>query len=202
MVRDLDALYVNFISGWELTLETARHLRHGFAGPIYADLHSLFLGVARGGVRVPQALDDPTGWFSCFDVVQMNQDEMDRMGPDPMAIAAGALGAGVHLLVVTLGPRGAVYFTCSRSPLPASGSPAATGPIQTARVPSPEVVAEAEADPTGCGDVFGATLFARLLAGAGIEPALRDANSWAARNATCRGATGLLHQVRGGIAVP
>ncbi|HEX5631822.1 MAG TPA: hypothetical protein VFX50_01295, partial [Gemmatimonadales bacterium] len=45
MIRDLDALYVNFISGFEMTLGTAQALRHGFAGPIYADLHSLFLGM-------------------------------------------------------------------------------------------------------------------------------------------------------------
>ena len=41
MVRDLDALYVNFISGFEMELGTAQALRQGFRGPIYADLHSL-----------------------------------------------------------------------------------------------------------------------------------------------------------------
>ena len=202
MVRDLDALYLNFISGFELTLETAHHLRRGFAGPIYADLHSLFLGVAHGGLRVPQPLADPAGWFSCFDLVQVNQDEMDRMGPDPMAVAATALGAGVRVLVVTLGPRGAVYFTRDRAPLNARREVPAFGPIQTARVAAPVVVADLDSDPTGCGDAFGATLFARLLSGAGIEPAIQDANGCAARNATCRGATGLLHHLRGGITVP
>ena len=44
MVRDLDALYVNFISGYEMSLETSQLLRRGFARFIYADLHSLFLG--------------------------------------------------------------------------------------------------------------------------------------------------------------
>ncbi|MBP7621841.1 MAG: hypothetical protein KA745_12790, partial [Gemmatimonadales bacterium] len=36
MVADLDALYVNFISGFECCLFTAQQLRHGFTGPIYA----------------------------------------------------------------------------------------------------------------------------------------------------------------------
>src|SRR6185436_1124825 len=31
----LDALYINFISGWELDLETAQLIRQHFAGPIY-----------------------------------------------------------------------------------------------------------------------------------------------------------------------
>ena len=45
LTRDLDALYVNFISGFECTLETSLQLRRGFSGPIYADLHSLLLAV-------------------------------------------------------------------------------------------------------------------------------------------------------------
>ena len=200
MLHGLDALYVNFISGFELDLETARRIRQGFAGPIYADLHSLFLGVAHGGLRVPQPLADPEGWFSCFDLVQVNEDEMDRLGADPLAVAATALGVGVKLLVVTLGPRGAAYFTRQGSSPFASRAAVAFGPIQTARVPAP-VVSE-DGDPTGCGDAFGATLCARLLAGADVEEGIRDANACAARNVACRGATGLLHHLRGGIAVP
>ena len=41
MVRDLDVLYLNFISGFELELGTVQALRQAYPGPIYADLHSL-----------------------------------------------------------------------------------------------------------------------------------------------------------------
>ena len=199
MVRDLDAIYLNFCSGFELSIEAARALRHGYAGPIYADLHSLFLGVARHGLRVPQNLADPPGWFSCFDVVQVNEDEMLRLGADPMAVAATALGLGVRLLVVTLGDRGAVYFTRGEPPMSTRrGLPTAT--IQTARLAPPRVVPDP--DPTGCGDVFGATLAARLLAGDAVEPAVVRANDFGAQNAACRGAGAFLHHLRGGIAVP
>ena len=203
MVRDLDAIYVNFISGWELTLETARCLRQGFSGRTYADLHSLFLGIAHSGMRVPQPLADAAGWFSCFDVVQVNEDEMHRLGGDPLANAATALGAGVKLLVVTLGPRGSVYFSSPLSPLPmgeGNANRATAGPIQTARIPAPP--APGEGDPTGCGDAFGATLCARLLGEAPVETAIRDANACGAKNFTSRGAGGLMHSLRGGIAVP
>jgi pfkB family carbohydrate kinase len=109
MVMDLDALYVNFISGFELTLGTAQALRQGFRGPIYADLHSLFLGMQHDGVRVLQPLADAAAWFGCFDVVQLNEDEMRQLSPDPLSLSAQALGAGTSLLVVTLGPKGAAY---------------------------------------------------------------------------------------------
>lgn len=200
MVRDLDAIYVNFCSGFELSLETARALRHGYAGPMYADLHSLFLGMAHHGMRVPQGLADPAGWFSCFDVIQMNEDEMQRLGGDPMTVAATAMGTGVRMLVVTLGERGAVFFGRGEPPLAPRRGRATTATIQTARIAPPGVVADP--DPTGCGDVFGATLAARLLAGDAIETAIARANGYAAQNAGCRGAGAFLHVLRGGIAVP
>ena len=52
-------------------------------------------------------------------------------------------------------------------------------------------------DPTGCGDVFGATCAARLAAGDTVDEALAAANRAAARNATHRGAGGLAAFLRG-----
>jgi hypothetical protein len=88
-LRDLDALYVNFISGYELDLETAQLLRHGFPRFLYADLHSLFLGKEPDGTRVPQPLPNAPAWFGCFDAVQLNEDEFHQLGPDPLVVAAG-----------------------------------------------------------------------------------------------------------------
>jgi hypothetical protein len=104
MVTDLDALYVNFISGFEMCMGTAQALRQGFRKPIYADLHSLFLGMQHDGIRTLQPLRDPEAWFSCFDVVQMNEEEMQQISRDPLAVAARAMAQGVKLMAVTLGP--------------------------------------------------------------------------------------------------
>ena len=52
----LDALYVNFLSGWELDLATALELRRHFRGPMYADLHMLVMAVQSDGLRVPRPL--------------------------------------------------------------------------------------------------------------------------------------------------
>jgi pfkB family carbohydrate kinase len=109
MVRDLDALYLNFISGFELALGTAQALRQGFRGPIYVDLHSLLLGMQHDGVRVPRPLQDAASWLGCFDVIQLNEDEMRQLSPDPLSLAAEAIGAGTSLLIVTLAAKGAAY---------------------------------------------------------------------------------------------
>jgi len=198
MVRDLDALYVNFISGFELCLGTAQALRQGFRGPIYADVHSLFLGMQHDGYRVLRPLPDAASWFACFDAVQVNEDEMRQLSPDPLALSAYVLDAGVSLLVVTLGPRGAAYVAAPGFDGWGAGAGApSTAPghaIRTALIPAPRVDA---LDPTGCGDVFGAVLCSRLLAGDGVEGAIREANRLAARNAAFRGAGGLSRFLRG-----
>ena len=186
MVRDLDALYVNFISGYEMDLATAQFLRHGFSRFLYADLHSLFLGKEADGTRVPQPLPNAPAWFGCFDVVQLNEDELRQLGDDPLAVAAGALGQGCQTLVVTLGSRGAAYFTGR--------------PVRTARIPAEEggtVTPGERGDPTGCGDVFGATVAAALLTGASLEDALRLGTRMGARNVSYRGATGLRDHLLG-----
>ena len=182
MVRDLDALYINFISGYEMTLETARFLRRGFHKFLYADLHSLFFGKEPDGTRVLRPLPDAPAWSGCFDVVQLNEDEMKQLGDDPLEVAAGTLAQGCRTLVVTLAAKGAVYFTGQ--------------PVRTARIPA-EGGPFLEGDPTGCGDVFGATVTASLLAGLPLEAALRRGTQMAARNVSHRGATGLRDHLLG-----
>ncbi len=196
LVRDLDALYVNFIAGWEMTLETAQLLRRGFPRPMYADLHSLFLGRLDDGTRVLQPLPGVAGWFSCFNTVQLNEDEFSQVSPDPMTGAALALGTECRSLIVTLGPRGAVYFVAVGS------GHGGTGPVRTARITLDpgDAAPPAGGDPTGCGDVFGAVACARLLTGSALEDAVRSACHLASRNVTYRGARGLRDHLLGRLA--
>ena len=204
MVRDLDAIYVNFISGFEMTLGTAQALRQGFKGPIYADLHSLFLGMQHDGMRVLRPLPDAAEWLACFDFVQLNEDEMRQLSPDPLSLAAVALDAGVSVLTVTLGPRGVAYVAApgfdGLAGKPGSEE-AGTAPlsVRSALISAPDVET---LDPTGCGDVFGAAAMARLVAGDPVETALRRATAMGARNAAFRGASGLSRHLRGELVTP
>ena len=105
-----------------------------------------------------------------------------------------------------MGPRGVVYFAAPgferlsdirRAALPAAA--ALGGAIRTARIPAAPAhkAVAGEGDPTGCGDVWGATYFARLLAGDMLGDATSAAMRAAARNVDHRGATGLASYLRG-----
>ena len=143
-----DALYVNFISGYEMELETAQSPPCWIPGPIYADLHSLFLGIGRHGDRIPRPLPHWAEWITSFDAVQMNEDEFELLGRahgDPWKLAADLVGTDVKLITVTLGSRGATYvagagfrsdpFTWAQL----RGRLAAPGAVRSAKLDAAEV---------------------------------------------------------------
>jgi hypothetical protein len=209
LVRDLDALYINFISGFELDLATAQRLRLSFRGPIYADLHSLLLGVDANGLRVPRPLEAWREWLRCFDIIQMNEDELTLLAQawgDPWRFAAEIVNDELRLLIVTLGAAGTVYFsapTFAKDPLSWRRNdellirPSMTGggQVRSERIPARTVAPEG--DPTGCGDVWGGTFFCKLLAGHTLNTSIRTANAAAARNVEHHGATGLREHLLG-----
>jgi hypothetical protein len=205
LLRDIDALYINFISGFEMDLETAQLARQHYQGPIYGDLHSLLLGVSPTGLRIPQPMLNVDAWCRCFDLVQVNEDELAMMAPDGMSLAATAMRAGVSSLVVTRGSRGLVYFVASSFETLSDirrGERLATaaGTIRTAIVKPVDVGLRGDGDPTGCGDVWGATYFTRMVVGDRFEAAMHAASHAAARNVAQRGATALAPFLRGELA--
>lgn len=205
LLVNLDALYINLISGFELDLETAQLIRQHFRGPIYCDIHSLLLAVQPNGLRTLQPLANPAAWCRCFDLIQVNEDEMRMMSSGPTELAAIAMAEGVSSITITLGNRGVVYFASpgferlSDVRRPTLGP--ASGPIRTGQVPARPTRHAGPGDPTGCGDVWGATYFSRLLAGDKLETAIDRAMDAAARNVDHRGATGLADYLRGELSI-
>ena len=206
----VEALYVNFLSGWELDLETMLMLRRYFPGPIYCDLHMKVMAVQPNGLRTPEPLPNVVDWCRCFDFLQVNEDEMAMMAPDPMALSATALAAGVSCLVVTLAKRGAVYFAApgfdTLDDLPprtglSTGPRGGTGALGAARTALVPAEGTRHGDPTGCGDVWGATYFSRLIAGDKLHDAIVAAHRAAGRNVEHRGATGLANFLRGELSL-
>jgi sugar/nucleoside kinase (ribokinase family) len=187
-LNGLDALYVNLISGFELDIDTATRLRAAVDGPIYADLHSLLLGGEGGGHRTPRPLERRDEWLAAFDVVQVNEAELGLVAgeDDPWLVAEQAVRRGLGTLLVTRGPAGVTVVSARDGP-----RPWARDGGEPRRWEVPVDAAVETGDPTGCGDVWGATCFVALVRGEPLDRAVRSANRAAARNVAHRGADGL-----------
>ncbi|HEU4883499.1 MAG TPA: carbohydrate kinase family protein [Longimicrobium sp.] len=197
-LEGIDALYVNFLSGFEMELQTAERLRASFAGPIYADLHSLFLGCPGAGVRVMRSLPEWERWAACFHAVQLNEDELAMLGgPDDEPAghrAARLLAHGPGMVLLTQGGEGAtatVRAGFPSDPLRWPGwTPNSQAPAHATTTVAP-AAGRLAGDPTGAGDVWGATFFSSLLAGLKVEDAIHRAHRFAGRKLGIRGATEL-----------
>jgi len=190
----LDALFVNLISGFELDLDTARRLRAAFHGPLYADLHSLLLDVAGDGPRTPRPLPERDAWLDAFDVVQVNERELALVAgdDDPDGVARRAVARRGGAVLVTRGSAGATWFAAADRPRPwdhDGGEEVRSGDVAM-EAPS------TQGDPTGCGDVWGATCFLALLRGERLGAAVAAANRAAGHNVDHQGAEGLYDHLR------
>ena len=184
-----DAVYVNFVSGWELDLEAARVLGPRCGGPSWCDVHSLILGVGQGGVREPRPLEDRAAWLGAFDLVQLNEDELETLSPAGGSRgdqAKDLLSDGPDGVFVTLGAGGAEWVVRpgARWLLEAGGGATGAAAVE-------KIAPLGTTDPTGCGDVWGMSCFASLLGSASLPEAVRRANRLAAATAAERGTAGL-----------
>jgi sugar/nucleoside kinase (ribokinase family) len=111
------------------------------------------------------------------------------------AVAARCLGPELKLITVTLGERGSAYVAA-----PGFRPDPFTWQVDRRRMAAPGAMRSGKVgvrdgvrtgDPTGSGDVWGATCFSRLLAGEELETAMVQANRAAGRNVEHRGARGL-----------
>lgn len=193
-VAGLDALYVNYFSGFEIGLEATERLRAGFAGPLYADLHSLFLGCPGAGTRQMRHLPEWERWAASFDAVQLNEDELRMLAPGAASrdeAAATLMGAGPRVVAVTQGAEGATVLRGSDIPADPRRWPhsrgEAAGPPAASRYPRRPCAG----DPTGCGDVWGATFFTSLAGGLAWDDAALAAHAAAALKMGVRGTSGL-----------
>lgn len=188
----LDAWLWNFISGMETDLATFGRVKAGFRGDVYMDIHSLCLEHVPGRARRHRTPERWEAWVEGVRWLQMNEAEaglLQRGEPttlsedDEESLAVRLHGLGAEAVLFTLGARGARLY-------------GADGAILTEPVPD----GEPAVDPTGCGDVFGATWLS-LKVGHGRSPAgaLAGAVEAASLAATLRGTRGLAGRLREGI---
>ena len=143
-----DALCLNFITGFEMSLETLEQFRTSTELPIFMDVHSLMLGIGPQKRRFLRRPENWQAWLRAAHIVQLNEIEARLLAEDDLDSDASILRFGEEVLqlgpgalVITLGASGSLTIFRNASGelaiLPVDAAP--VGPV---------------VDTTGCGDAF------------------------------------------------
>ncbi|MDP4199146.1 MAG: carbohydrate kinase family protein [Bacteroidota bacterium] len=181
----LDGLFVNMISGFDVSIETLEAgLNKAAKRPfIHLDVHALVLGDLSqpltpgqyGKGREPRGVKNWRHWLEVVDSVQLNEFETRWLGYPEVTSEGDLLDfarqhgpwANLKFLIVTRGARGATLHDLK------------SGEIHHAAPPKVNV-----ANATGSGDVFGSAFLYSTLRGSPPPHALKEAVRWATWSAT------------------
>jgi len=175
-----DAILINFISGWDMSLETLKKIRKYFKGLILLDIHSLTLGINKNNKRF---LRKPKNWKAYVrycDILQMNKTELETVLDKKLKTknlnseARTMLKSGPKIFILTLEKEGAIIaWKVGKK----------TFVNKIAGIPIKKQV-----DNIGCGDVFGAVFLASYLMRKDITKSAQLANRLAAKKCQFSGA--------------
>ncbi len=180
-----DAICFNFISGFELSLDTLRRVRESSSSTIFIDFHSLSLGITEDGKRFLRRPKRWKDWVRCADILQMNETEAGLLAgkcltsdQDYFSFGSEVVSLGPSALAITLGEEGSLAICRGER---------GQSPLQR----FPPSHREEPEDPTGCGDVFLAALTLSYLSFGDIRKASVFANAAAGANSLLRGIEGI-----------
>jgi sugar/nucleoside kinase (ribokinase family) len=177
VLEKADLVYLNMMTGQDISLETAARLR-GAGRLVYIDLHMIAYRVHADGHREPAPADHWQQWLNAGDVLQCNEREFEALIP-----ADGGEADRLRLLFDVAAPR---YFVLTRGEAGADIYSAADLMLHVPAVPPVRTV-----DPTGCGDTFGSTLVFGLARGEPLDRAADRAARAASYVAGIPGSNGM-----------
>lgn len=149
----LDGLYINMITGFDITLDELTALRRQDDLFVYLDVHSLARGVTPTFERPFRLIPHVKEWLSSVDVLQANESELLMLGEGrnrEKTIEFIFETSPNLILVNTLGEQGACIFNRVNENIE-----------QQIIEPFPG----SNVNAIGCGDVFGAAFFLSYFEG-------------------------------------
>jgi sugar/nucleoside kinase (ribokinase family) len=176
VLSSLDGLFVNMISGYDISIETMECLRSKTSGHIHLDVHALTLGKLSESGRRFAPVNDWHRWAMAANSVQLNEKEalfFPPAGSEPYISQIrhrSKNDATERTVILTRGEKDTIGYNITRS--------------KKYIVPTEKMVT---IDTTGSGDVFGAVFILEITLGSGTEEAIRSANKYAALNTTLKG---------------
>lgn len=197
LLESLEGLFINMISGFDVSLETLESvLKPAKKRPyVHLDIHALVLGSLSnaslseqfGGGREPHGVPEWKRWLALADSVQMNELEA-RWLADPEIRSEEDLLKAIEHMESDARPRNVIITRAAHG---ASVYDFHSG--EAHHIPAPPMPA---IETTGSGDVFGSTYIFSILSGSSPETALREAVEWATWNTTLRSINQILDAPR------
>ncbi|MCI0493582.1 carbohydrate kinase family protein [candidate division KSB1 bacterium] len=179
-IGSMDVWLVNFITGFELSLETFQKFCEQTPGLIFMDFHSLSLDIAENGLRVLRKLPNWEEWIRGVDVLQMNEAEAISLSRNQGATKYSLIQFGnevinknIKIFHITRGSKGSLLFYRNGS--------------EVANLEVPPGPVDKVIDVTGCGDAFAAGFIQHYFHSSDVVAATHYANSIAGINCTIRG---------------
>jgi sugar/nucleoside kinase (ribokinase family) len=192
---DLDALFVNMISGFDVTLEALEQIAvwsDEFGFHTHLDIHALSLGPLSqgdsefGGGRKAQGLKDWERWIGCAHTIQLNELEADHIGEPEFSGQVALLNeigrfvtqsqlSRLNATILTRAAKGATIYDHR------------TDSTMNVSAPPVRVI-----DTTGSGDVFGAAFTFGMAEGRSIRSSVQRAIELATFNTQLSGVEALI----------
>ncbi|MDP3830217.1 MAG: carbohydrate kinase family protein [Ignavibacteriaceae bacterium] len=178
-LNSFDGIYINMITGFDISLETLKEIRKHFPGIIYLDVHSLARGLNDKMERHFRIIPSFSEWAKNVTIIQVNDNELLTLSENQneKEIAKEVLSYDAKILIVTYGERGAgIYFIEENE-------------LKYIFIPVDKVET---LNQVGCGDVFGSAYFYKYLKTKNYIEALR----FAVKASQCVASYGNIMQIR------
>jgi len=145
-LNEFNGIYINMITGFDISAEDVVNIRKNYSGKIYLDIHSLARGLEPNYVRNFRPVPDVNKWISSVDILQANENEILTLSKykDELSIANELFSRGIKILIITKGDKGTTMISKEETAL------------SVFDVPPIKIKTE---NRIGCGDVFGAVFF-------------------------------------------
>jgi sugar/nucleoside kinase (ribokinase family) len=163
-LKKMDGIYINMVSGVDISLEQLIQLRNDFSGLIYFDVHTFSRGVNSNNERIFRKIPEFHKWAEHIDILQSNELEFRTLSHknSDSEIFEELFNYGIEQIVITKGNKGAdVHFKES----------------SRKKIISEPAIKINSINKVGCGDVFGALYFYKYISTTNISTALKFANT-------------------------
>ncbi len=161
-LKEFDAVLINMITGFDITLEQLKSIRKNYSGLIYFDVHTFARGLDEHLHRNFRVIPDFEKWAECIDILQANETEIKFVFPfqREKENIHKLFSFGLKQVIVTRGEKGASIFFKEEDKICEVYEQA----IETKVI-----------NKIGCGDVFGAVYFYNYIRNKSIEDSLKQA---------------------------